>query len=254
MKGADWSSTLKDYGASYGGNCVLAEGTFKKPSGGYIYSQSQVSVQAQCSNSKTSYTLTFKNFAMNSSGRRSGDATVTCTSAGNKQFNTSYRYPSTVKCYTPSDFCKRRFGKIGAAKCDDTCVQNGRCQRVSGNRRRMETKTMMSANNFASEYKRKLGYFDDWCTDNGYTKGGSSSSGSRSSSSSSGSGSSSSSSRPSSSGSSSGSSSSSSNGSSSPVTSFGQSTSGRWQCWCYSDGRRRTACPSLSEDRDGEGY
>lgn len=133
MDGTQWPSEYKSYyGASYGGNCVVVDGEFKKLSGGYIRTGKQVSVQAQCSNSRRSYTLTFKSFGVNSRGSSTGDAVVTCTSAGNKSFNTSFRYPSKVKCEDPAKFCAARFGSIGAAKCDDTCTKNGRCQRVKG--------------------------------------------------------------------------------------------------------------------------
>jgi len=251
MKGSDWGNSYDKFGASYGGSCALVEGEFKAKDGSYVYTQSKVSVQARCSSSMSSYVLTFKNFERNSRGSITGDANVTCTSSGNKRFNTAWSsYPSTVRCQDPRTFCRARFGSSGST-CDETCVANGRCQRVGGSSygRRMSTEQ------FIKDARRELGYFDDWCTSNGYSKSGSSSSSSSSSSSGrSSSSSSSSSSRPSSSSSSSSSRPSTRSSSSSSSSRGSSSASGSWQCWCYSDGRRRNACPSLSEDRDGEGY
>lgn len=135
MIGSKWPSSHADYGASYGANCVIAEGKFKRKSGSWIYSESQISVQAQCSHTNGSYTLTFKNFQQDSSGNHTGDAVVTCTHDGDKQFNTTSQYPSTVKCHDPKKFCAARFASSNGTGCDSTCRKNGRCQHVNPARR-----------------------------------------------------------------------------------------------------------------------
>lgn len=204
MKGTDWPSEYATrYGATYGGNCVIVDGEFKAPGNGYIYTGRQISVQAACSNSRTSYTLTFRNFRLNSSGTKSGDATVTCASAGTERFNTSYRYPSSVTCENPSTFCAARFSAVGAAKCDDTCNKNGRCQKVHSRRRR---RRLQSATNCPTTSTTPA---TTPTTSSGTTTN------------------------------------------TSNVPGFGTSSSGsQWQCMCYRDMRRGTACPDLSEDND----
>lgn len=223
MNGGTWSSDYLKYGASYGGNCVIVQGKFKRAAGGYIYSQSRLSVQAQCSNSRRSYTLTFKNAEKNSRGQTTGDAHVTCTQAGTEKFNTRYKYPSEVKCVDPKNFCDKRFGKNGFAKCDDTCVQNGRCQRVANNPYRIRRDLQSVGGSNAS-----------WCLNHGFIRDASKTPAKKTPT----------------------------KKYSAPTTkkgqgsftisrsSFGTSTSGStWQCWCYKDGRRRTVCPNLPEDR-----
>jgi len=135
MIASKWPANHADYGASYGANCVIVEGKFKKKQGSYIYSESQLSVQANCSHNQGSYTLTFKNFQTDSNGNKNGDAVVTCTHAGDKTFNTTAQYPSKVKCHEPSKFCAARFASSNGTGCDSTCRKNGRCQHVNQSRR-----------------------------------------------------------------------------------------------------------------------
>jgi len=253
MNGTQWPKEhAQYYGASYGGNCVIAEGSFVSVGGGYRRTGTQVSVQARCSNSRTSYELTFKKFGKDSRGNSTGDASVTCTRAGTVKFNTSYKYSSSVKCYDPKTFCGNRFGSIGQAKCDDTCTMNGRCQKVGNSR-------------------RELWDYDQWKCDNGrgcksgYTKTGSKPKPkvtvrTRTSTSTSGMAL-----------------------CKDPVTgvarkpktsttpkprtptprtttpttrtrsppAFGTGNSGtQWKCWCYNNYRDSSACPALAEDRD----
>jgi len=203
------------YGASYGGNCVVVNGRFRKFEKGLIWSRKQLSVQAQCS--KASYTLTFKNFQFNSSGKAIGDATVTCTSAEDKIFNTNFKYHSTVKCSEPTAFCAARFGNIGTPNCDDTCRQNGRCQMVGSNPsdgRRMEISDYVNAP------KRRLKKKCTTTTKPTTTEPTATNT---------------------------------STPNSQTPTSRTSTSEEKWQCWCYSDGKRNTACPSLVEDRDGVG-
>jgi len=213
--GARWRKSLLGFGASYGSNCVAIEGIFRKPSNGSIQSVYSISVQARCS--KASYTLTFKNFQLNSRGIANGDATVTCTSAGDKKFNTNFRYPSTVKCSEPTAFCAARFGNIGTPNCDDTCRQNGRCQMVGSNpsdARRMEISDYVNAT------KRRLQNRCPTTTKPTTTEPTATNT---------------------------------STSNSQTPTSKTSTSGAKWQCWCYSDGKRRTACPSLDEDNDGVG-
>jgi len=216
--GASWKKTLLKFGASYGSNCVVVGGKFRRLSGGYIYSRRQLSVQAQCS--KASYTLTFKNFQFNSSGKANGDATVTCTSAEDKTFNLNFRYPSTVKCSEPTAFCAARFGKNNATpKCDDTCQQNGRCQNVGSSAsdgRRMEISDFLNAPKIRLAEKNCPTTTKPTTPEPTPTN--------------------------------------TSTPDSKPPTSSTSTSGAKWQCWCYSDGIRRTACPSLDEDKDGVGY
>jgi len=148
MKGAAWGTDGLKYGASYGSNCVLAEGKFKSLDGRYIRSQSQVSVQANCTTAHTSYTLTFKNFQQDKQGNRTGDAIVRCTEKGEEEFNHTSNYTSKVKCHDPKTFCQRRFG-TSLQTCDESCQKNGRCQHVKPPQSRrlqaLETKTKCNA-------------------------------------------------------------------------------------------------------------
>jgi len=210
--GARWGKYLNKYGASYGSNCVVVNGKFRILDKGYIWSQRRISVQAECS--KASYTLTFKNFQFNSSGKPIGDATVTCTSAGDKKFNLNFGYPSTIKCSEPTAFCAARFGNIGTPKCDVTCQQNGRCQSVGSNPsngRRMEISDYINAPKTRLALKNRCPTTTKPTTTEP-------------------------------------------TGTNTSTPNSKTSTSGaKWQCWCYSDGKRRIACPSLDEDMDGVG-
>jgi len=202
MRPTEWPASYAQYGASYGGNCVIVDGEFKYPSGRSIYTGRQISVQAACSNSRTSYTLTFKNFNIGSSGTPNGDARVTCTAAGTVRFNTGYRYPSSVTCESPATLCAARFSAVGAAKCDDTCNKNGRCQRVHSRRRILQSATNCPGQGSAVTATTTP------------TSGSGPTTTVR-------------------------------------TTPFGTSRSGsQWQCMCYANMRRGTACPDLTEDND----
>jgi len=138
MKGAPWDSRYQKYGASYGGNCVIAEGKFRIVDGGWIMSERMLSVQANCNAKMTSYTLTFKNFQMDRNGNRAGDAVVRCTEEGEEEFNNAFRYTSKVQCHDPKKFCTARFG-TELQTCDDSCRKNGRCQHVNPQNRRLQS-------------------------------------------------------------------------------------------------------------------
>lgn len=95
----------------------------------------QISVEADCLASHKVYTMTFKNFAIDTIDyTHHGDVKVTCRKAGTVKFNCiDGEYCSTVRCYDPVTLCEKRFSKIGAnnganaRKCDISCLKNGRC-------------------------------------------------------------------------------------------------------------------------------
>ena len=191
-----WSSNDLKYGASYGANCAVFSGRFKRASNGYIYTGSKASLQAECSNSNSSYVVTFKKFDNGS------DKRVTCTRAGSLSFRASGQ-TSTLTCVNPRDFCAKRFGNKKEL-CDDSCNQNGRCQNKRYRARRLATRALGNCPNTTTPTK-----ISSSTTKNGVTTV--------------------------------------------TATPFGTDAfGGQWGCWCYSDGRVKTACPDLSEDRDGE--
>jgi hypothetical protein len=129
-----WSSRDLKYGASYGGNCAVMSGEFKRSEGYYTYTGTKASLQADCSNSNNSYVVTFKNF---DNGK---DKKVTCTKEESLSFKASGK-DSTLNCIDPRKFCAKRFGNKKEL-CDDSCGQNGRCQNKKYNRRRLTTRAL----------------------------------------------------------------------------------------------------------------
>lgn len=89
------------------------------------------SLQVSCSNSKSSYKVTFKRF------NNGSDKEVTCTRAGSVSFTASGQ-TSKLTCKSPQEFCAARFGET-QKHCDDTCGKNGRCQNRTYSVRRLNT-------------------------------------------------------------------------------------------------------------------
>jgi hypothetical protein len=129
-----WEKYFLDYGASYDGNCVIAQGSFARyDADKQAYAEKIVSVRADCAKDHSSYKLTWKNFKLNLEAlTHSGDVSVVCDKEGDTRFNVNGDTGSYVKCKDPKSFCEARFGHHSRAggeegACDDSCKKNGRC-------------------------------------------------------------------------------------------------------------------------------
>ena len=132
-----WGNWYDQYGATYGGSCAIVYSQMKVKQQWWVSTMnSNLSVQAACADDSSSYTLSYKGMEVDANGDKTGnDAVVTCSEAGDTQFNTSYSNPSIATCKDPATFCAARFGSDLSKKgplCDKSCANYGRCQKTSG--------------------------------------------------------------------------------------------------------------------------
>lgn len=128
--GSSWGTGSDKFGASYGGDTGIAQGKFVRSLGSRYTWNSSICAKVECGTGYGSYTFTFKNFKNTSGSTYSGDARVTCSGSGRKEFNNGGSTPASyVDCISPKTFCEARFGGGDAGpKCHETCSKNGRCQ------------------------------------------------------------------------------------------------------------------------------